>query len=409
MNKRVVITGMGVVSPLGNDVRSFWEGLREGRSGIGPITHFDVSNYPTRFAGEAKDCVPTGMTPKDVNRHDRYSLFALEAADQAWAQSGLQRGQLDLDRCGTIIGSGIGGIETIANEVVRLHEGGPRRVSPFMIPKGLANMASGNVAVRFGFQGPNSAVVTACASSNHSIGVAALLIQLGLADVMMAGGSEAPIVPFGLAGFSSMRALSTRNDEPRKASRPFDKDRDGFVMGEGAGVLVLESEDHARARGAEILAEFGGMGETCDAHHITAPRPDGMGGAKAIRRALDAARVNPEDVDYFNAHGTSTPLNEVAEAKALRAVFGARMPAVSSTKSMTGHLLGAAGAIEAIACVCAIREGVLPPSINFDTPDPECEVNLVANVAREADVAIAVSNSLGFGGHNCAIVLKRYG
>jgi 3-oxoacyl-[acyl-carrier-protein] synthase II len=380
MNKRVVITGMGVVSPLGNDRRSFWEALREGRSGIGPITHFDVSNYPTRFAGEAGDCVPAGMTRKDVNRLDRYSLFALEAADQAWAQSGLDRDKLDLDRCGTIIGSGIGGIETIANEVIRLHEGGPRRVSPFMIPKGLANMASGNVAVRFGFQGPNSAVVTACASSNHSIGVAALLIQLDLADVMMAGGSEAPIVPFGLAGFSSMRALSTRNDAPQKASRPFDKDRDGFVMGEGAGILVLESEDHARARGAEILAEFGGMGETCDAHHITAPRPDGLGGAKAIQRALDAARLNPEDVDYFNAHGTSTPLNEVSEAKALRVVFGAR-----------------------------IREGVLPPSINFETPDPECEVNLVANVAREADVAIAVSNSLGFGGHNCAIVLKRHG
>ena len=400
---------MGVVSPLGNTVEKLWEGLVAGRSGVTRITRFDPEGFRSQIAAECEDCVPEGMTEKDIRRHDRYSIFAIEAAYQAWAQAGVDLEKTDPDRCGVIVGSGIGGIETVQDEVIRLHEGGPRRISPFMIPKGLCNMASGNVAVRLGLRGPNKSIVTACATSNHCFGEGACLIQGGRADVVLAGGSEAPIVPFSLGGFGQMRALSTRNDAPEKASRPFDKDRDGFVIGEGAGILIMESETHAKARGAEILAEFGGMGESCDAYHITAPAPDGACGTKAMRHTLDEAGVNPEDVDYFNAHGTSTRHNEPAEAKALRAIFGDSMPLVTSTKSMTGHLLGAAGAIEAIACILSIREGLIPPTINFETPDPECEVNLVANEAREADVAIALSNSLGFGGHNAAIILRRYG
>ena len=400
---------MGVVSPLGNDVATYWDNLKSGRSGIRTITRFDASAYRTTFAGQCEDPVPEGFSPKDARRHDVYSLFAIEAADQAWKHAGLDISWEDPDRCGVVIGSGIGGIETIQDEVIIMHDNGPKRVSPFMIPKGLANMASGNVAMRFGLCGPNKSVVTACASANHSLGEAAMQIRSGRADVMLAGGSEAPVTQFGISGFSQMRALSTRNDAPEKASRPFDKDRDGFVMGEGAGVLVLESEAHALNRGAEILAEFAGMGESCDAYHITAPRPDGAGGIKALLHALDDAHINPEDVDYYNAHGTSTPHNEVSEATALRAVFGDNIPLVSSTKSMMGHLLGAAGAVEAIAGVLAIRHGVAPPNINYDTPDPECLVNLVANEAREADIEIVLSNSLGFGGHNAAVVLRRYG
>jgi len=407
--RKAVVTGMGVVSPVGNTVASFWKSLIEGRSGIGRITRFDVTDWRTQIGGQAEECAPAGMTPKDINRQDRYSIFAIEAADQAWAQSGLGTVTFDPSRAGVIVGSGIGGIETIQNEVLRMNEGGPRRVSPLMVPKSLANMASGNIAIRFGLQGPNKAIVTACSSANHSIGEAADLIRLRKADIVVAGGSEAPLNPFGVAGFMAMRAMSTRNDEPTRASRPFDKDRDGFVMGEGAGILILESEEHAKARGAEILAEVASLGETCDANHITAPMEDGSIGSRAIQIALDDAQVNPADVDYYNAHGTSTPLNDPGEAKALRRVFGEDMPLVSSTKSMTGHLLGAAGAIEAVACIQAIREGIIPPNINFETPDPDCIVNLVANHAREANVAIAVSNSLGFGGHNAALVLKRYG
>ncbi len=409
MSTKVVVTGMGVVSPVGNDVSTFWSSLIEGRSGIGPITHFDTEHFKTKIAGEAEDCAPEGMSSKEIHRLDRNAVFAIEAADQAWKHSGLDKDKIDLDRCGTVIGSGIGGLETIADEVVRLYEGGPRRVSPLMIPKGVSNMASANVAIRFGFRGPNKAIVTACASANQSVGAAIDLIQLGRSDVVMAGGAEASIIPFAMAGFISMRALSTRNDEPERASRPFDKDRDGFVMGEGAGVLVLESEEHARARGANILCEVVSVGESCDANHITAPLEDGSGCSKALQYALDQAKVNPDEVQYFNAHGTSTQLNEAGEARALRTIFGEEMPPISSTKSMTGHLLGAAGAIEAIACIQTIREGIIPPSINFDTPDPDCEVNLVANEAREANVEIAVSNSLGFGGHNAALVLRRYG
>jgi 3-oxoacyl-[acyl-carrier-protein] synthase II len=407
--RKAVVTGMGVVSPVGNDVDTFWKSLVAGRSGIVPNNRFDVTDWRTRIAGLAADCAPEGMSPKDIHRQDRYSIFAVEAADQAWRQSGLELSTINPDRAGVVIGSGIGGIETIQDDVIRMHEGGPRRVSPLMVPKGLANMASGNVALRLGLKGPNKAIVTACSTANHCIGEARDLIRLGRADIVLAGGSEAPINKFSISGFMAMRALSTRNDEPTRASRPFDKDRDGFVIAEGAGILVVESEEHARARGAEILAEVASLGESCDAHHITAPLEDGSGSAKAIRIALDEARVNPEDVDYYNAHGTSTPLNEPGEAKALRRVFGEGMPPVSSTKSMTGHLLGAAGAIEAIACIQAIRTGTMPPNINFETPDPDCLVNIVANEARSAKIAIAVSNSLGFGGHNAALVLRRYG
>lgn len=408
LSRKVVITGMGVVSPVGNDLAAFWNALLEGRSGIGPIGRFDASEYRTRIAGEAQTPEPANLTAKQATRHDRYSLFAMEAAHQAITQAGLELDRVNPRRVGCVIGSGIGGIETIANEVVRLHEGGPRRVSPLFIPKGLANMASGNVAIAYGLRGPNKSVVTACASANHAIGEGGIQIKAGRADVMIVGGSEAPIIPLSIAGFSSMRAMSTRNDEPERASRPFDKDRDGFVMGEGAGVLVLESEEHAKARGAEIIAEFAGMGESCDAYHIVAPDPDGKGCVEALEFALEEAHINPNDVDHYNAHGTSTPLNEVGEARALQAVFGGDMPLVTSTKSMTGHLLGAAGAIESIASVLAIRDSVIPPTINHETPDPECAVNLVANEARSAKVAIALTNSLGFGGHNAVLVFRRY-
>lgn len=408
MNKRVVVTGTGVVSPVGVGIDAFWESLCAGRSGIGRVTRFDTTGYRCQIAGEAGELQLKGGTKKDKFRLDRYIIMALVAADEAWEQSGIDMDQEDPDRFGVIMGSGIGGIETITHEIERLRDTGPRRVSPLMMPKGLCNMASGNMAIRYGLTGPNKSVVSACSTANHCFGHAFDLIQLGDADVVLAGGSEAAIIPFGLAGFAAMRALSTRNHEPEKACRPFDKDRDGFVMGEGAGVLVMESEEHAKKRGATIIGEICGLGETCDAYHVTMPHPEAVTSAKALKRALDKAKVNPEDVDHFNAHGTSTPYNDVGETKALKAVFGENMPLVTSTKSMTGHLLGAAGAAEAIACLLAIRDNVVPPTINYETPDPECDVNLVANEAREADVAIALSNSLGFGGHNAAIVCKRY-
>lgn len=401
---------MGVVSPVGNTVAAFWSALCNGQSGIGPITRFNATGYKNRIAGEVGDVVPKGFTPKDLNRQDLYSIFAVEAADQAWEHSGLDAmgDSLNRDRCGVVIGSGIGGITTIQHEVIRLHEGGPRKVSPLMVPKGVANLGSGNVAIRLGLRGPNKSIVTACASANHCIGEGADLIRLGRADVMVVGGAEAAVVEFGIAGFAAMRATSTNNDNPKTASRPFDMDRDGFVMGEGAGVMILESLEFARARGANILAEVGSLGESCDAFHMTAPLEDGSGGAKAMRNALDQSEVNPEDVTYFNAHGTSTKLNEPGEAKALRAVFGEDMPLVTSTKSMTGHLMGAASAIEGISCVLSILHGIIPPTINYDTPDPECMVNLVANEAREVVVEVAMSNSLGFGGHNATLIVKKY-
>lgn len=409
MPEKVVVTGMGVVSPLGNDLDSFWEAMCAGRSGIRAVDDFDVSDLPAKIGGRVAPVAPEGLEPKEIRRQDRYTLYALEAANQAWRQSGLDMSMEDPFDCGVMVGSGIGGLDAIYENCVAMHERGPRRVSPLFVPKGLVNMAAGLIAIHLGLRGPNKAVVTACATATHCIGDAADTIRMGKAKVMLAGGSEAGVSRFGLAGFCSMRALSTRNEPAEAASRPFDADRDGFVMGDGAGILVLESESHAKARGAEILAEAAGMGDTCDAHHITAPLEDGAGAVQAMRLALAQAEARPEEVSYYNAHGTSTKLNDAMESRALATVFGLdTMPLVSSTKSMTGHLLGAAGAIEAIACIQAIRTGVAPPNINYDTPDPECRVNVVANTAREADIAIAMSNSLGFGGHNASILFRRH-
>ncbi len=405
---RVVITGMGVVSPLGNSVSEFWKGLCEGRSGVRRIDRFDACEYASQIAGQAADCAPEGMSAKDLRRRDRYTLFALFAADQAWHQAGLDTHNANPERCGAIVGSGVGGFDTIQEQVTVLVQRGPRRVSPLLAPMALVNMASSEICIRLGLQGPNRAVVTACATGNHCLSDAADAIRMGKADVMLAGGSEATIVPICLAGFSSMKALSRRNDEPERASRPFDAERDGFVMGEGAGILILESEEHARGRGAEILGEVAGYAESCDAYHVTAPREDGSGAARAMQGALDDAHLDAQDIGYFNAHGTSTKYNDIAESRALYTVFGEAMPPVSSIKSMIGHLLGAAGAVEAIATLMTIREGVVPPSINYETPDPECPINIVANEAREANVEFAMSNSLGFGGHNSSLIFKRY-
>lgn len=404
---RVVITGMGVVSPVGNTREAFWNSLVAGRSGIRAADFVD-ERTASRIAGIAEDVIPENVPSKEIKRQGRFILFALEAANQAWNQAGLDINTEDPYRCGAIIGTGIGGVQDIEENALRLHEGGPRRVSPLLMVKGLSNMAAGAVAIHFGLQGPNACIVTACATGAQSIAAAANTIRLGQADVMLTGGTEATIIPYGLAAFSAMRALSTRNDTPEKASRPFDRDRDGFVLSEGAGILVLESEAHARQRGAVILAELAGSAETCDAYHPVAPRPDGSGAAAAMRLALRQAGIAPENVDYCNAHGTSTKLNDVAESLAFLEVFGPAPPPVSSTKSMIGHLLGAAGAVEAVACVLTIRYNTIHPNINYDTPDPECPVNVVANMAREAKVDIAVSNSLGFGGHNATLVFKRY-
>jgi 3-oxoacyl-[acyl-carrier-protein] synthase II len=391
-------------------VPDYWKALCEGRSGVRRITHFDPKDMPVQIGGECGDCVPEGMGPKDLRRRDRYCLFALAAADEAWRQSGLSIESSDPERIGVVLGSGIGGLETIEEQHLVYLEKGPTRVSPMMLPKILSNMAAGEVAIRLGgLQGPNKAVVTACASGAQSIAEAVNNIRCGHADVMVAGGSEAGVVPFGVAGFAAIKALSRRNDDPERASRPFDRDRDGFVLGEGAGIVVLEAEEHAKARGAEILCEFAGYGETCDAYHVTAPRPDGSGAASAMNIALRDAGLPPESVDYFNAHGTSTKYNDMAECQALNRVFGENAsPPVSSTKSMIGHLLGAAGAVEAVACCKSILTGVIHPSINYENPDPECPVNIVANEAREAPVKVTMSNSLGFGGHNASIVVKAY-
>jgi 3-oxoacyl-[acyl-carrier-protein] synthase II len=408
MGGKVVITGLGVVSPLGNSVDQFWNGVKEGRSGIRKIEHFDCSNLPTRIAGVAPDVNPEGMNNKDLRRQSRYTQFAVEASIQAMRDSGLDMSKENPFRVGVIFGSGIGGIETVNEDSVKMAEGGPRKISPLMIPKGLTNMGSGAIAIQHGLQGPNKAIVTACATGTNCIGDAAEMIRAGKADVIFAGGSEASVIPFGVAGFCAMRALSTRNDEPERASRPFDAERDGFVMGEGAGVLVLEDEEHAKARGAHIYGYVAGMGETCDAYHITSPRPDGSGPAEATRAALRDAKLNPEDIDYYNAHGTSTKLNDSSESLALHTVYGSDMPPVSSIKSMVGHLLGAAGAVEAIACLLAMRDSVIPPNINYENPDPECQVNLVANEAREQPLKAVMSNSLGFGGHNASLILRKY-
>lgn len=408
--RRVVITGMGAVTPLGNDIPTFWSGLIAGQSGIAPIQSFDTSAFDVTFAGEVKNFLPAPFfkNPKDAKRNDRYAQFAMAAAKEAYAQSGITT--FDMERSGVIVGSGIGGLISIEEEHTKLIQKGPGRVSPFLIPLMISNMASGNIAMEFGFGGPNFAVVTACATANQSIGEAWRIIRTGEADLMIAGGSEAACTPLGIAGFSNMKALSPRNDAPQKASRPFDKDRNGFVLGEGAGVVILESLEHAQKRGANILAELVGYGISADAYHMTSPHPEGKGAARAMKIALQHAGITPEQVSYINAHGTSTPQGDICETNAVKAVFGdyAKKVIVSSTKSMTGHLLGAAGAIELIACVKAIETGLIPPTINLDNPDPACDLDYTPHKTREAKVDVALNNSFGFGGHNASIAIRRF-
>ncbi|MBJ7327338.1 MAG: beta-ketoacyl-ACP synthase II [Chthoniobacterales bacterium] len=409
--RRVVITGMGVITPVGKDLPTFWESLKSGRSGIGRITAFDPSKFDCQIAGEVKDfaATPYFKSPKDVKRTDRYTQFAVAATKMCLEDSGLDLGAIDLDRAGVMIGSGVGGLATMEEQVTKLITRGPDRTSPFMIAMMISNMASGFISMEHRLRGPNMAIVTACATANHCMGEAWRIIKFGDADIMFAGGSEACIVQVGIAGFAAMRALSVRNDIPEKASSPFDLDRDGFVMGEGAGVLVLEEYEHAKKRGAKIYCEVAGYGLTADAYHMTAPQPQGEGAARCMRMAMKHAKVNPEDVDYINAHGTSTPIGDACETLAVKGAFGhhARQGLlVSSTKSMTGHLLGAAGAVEMAACVMAMREGIVPPTINLDHPDPQCDLDYVPNKAREKKVRVAVSNSFGFGGHNSSLLIK---
>lgn len=411
MKNRVVITGMGVVSPVGIGKEIFWESLTAGKSGISQISRFDASQLPCRIAGEIKDFDPLNyIDKKEARRMDRYTHFACAATQMALEDAGLDSGNINKDRVGVIIGSGVGGIETVEEQARVLFEKGPGRISPFFVPMMIANIAGAQVAINHGFRGPNYTTVTACASSTNSAGEAFKLVQNGEADIMVTGGTEAPIIMLAMAGFCSMRAMSTRNEEPERASRPFDKERDGFVMGEGAGIIILESLEHAQARGARIYAEVAGYGATCDAYHITATDPEGAGAAKAMERAIQDAGLTPKDLDYINAHGTSTPIGDISETLAIKNVFGesARQVAVSSTKSMTGHLLGAAGGIETIICALAIQNGIIPPTINYENPDPECDLNYVPNHSINREVNVAMSNSFGFGGHNATIVLKKF-
>ncbi|UFJ61010.1 beta-ketoacyl-ACP synthase II [Brevibacillus sedimenti] len=409
MKRRVVITGVGVISPVGNDAKTFWNSLLEGKSGIGRITAFDASDYPTQIAGEVKDFNPEAYLDKrEIRRTDRFVQFALAATKMAMEDAKLEITAENAERVGVYIGSGIGGLTTWEEQHLVLLEKGPRRVSPFFIPMMIANMASGAVSIQYGAKGPTSSAITACATGTNAIGDAFRLIQHGHADAMITGGAEATIRPMAFAGFCSAKAMSTRNDEPEKASRPFDIDRDGFVMGEGAGVLILEELEHAKKRGATILAEVIGYGMSADAYHITAPSPEGQ--ARCMRNALRDAGIEPTDVDYINAHGTSTDQGDISETQAIKSVFGdhAYKLAVSSTKSMTGHMLGATGGVEAIASALALRDQILPPTINLENPDPQCDLDYVPNQARKADVKVAMSNSFGFGGHNATIVLKRF-
>ena len=409
--RRVVVTGLGTLSPVGNTVDEFWSALLQGRSGLGQITKFDTTGYPTRIAGEVRNFDPLNFVDKkEARRLDPYLQYAIASSALAVQDSALDTAKVDGTRFGVLIGSGIGGISTLLQSHRDLLEKGPDRVSPFFIPMLIANMASGLVSMRFGAKGPNSAVVTACATGNHAIGDSFKIIQRNDADVMIAGGSEAIIVPLTIAGFCSMKAMSTRNDEPTKAMRPFDATRDGFVAGEGAGILVLESLEHAQARDARIYAEIVGYGMTGDAHHMTAPDPEGDGAARSMAAAVHDAGLDVSAVGYINAHGTSTQYNDKFETIAIKRVFGehARRLAVSSTKSMTGHLLGAAGGVEAIATVLALHHGILPPTINYETPDPDCDLDYVPNQARKQDVEVALSNAFGFGGTNATLAFRAY-
>jgi 3-oxoacyl-[acyl-carrier-protein] synthase II len=409
--RRVVITGVGAMTPVGNTAEEFWASLKQGRSGIGPITKFDTTGYPTRIAGEIRNFDEAKFIDKKESRRlDPYLKYAIATSAMAVEDAALDTKKVDATRFGVLIGSGIGGITTLLEgEDIRKTKGA-ERVSPFVVPMLIVNMAPGLVSMRFGAKGPNTSVVTACASGNHAIGDAARLIERGDADVMIAGGAEAIIVPLTIAGFCSMKAMSTRNDEPEKASRPFDAARDGFVCGEGAGIVILESLEHAVRRDARIYAEVVGYGMTSDAHHMTAPDPEGDGATRAMQLALNDAAIAPSAIGYINAHGTSTPYNDKFETIAIKRVFGddARRLAVSSTKSMTGHLLGAAGGIEAVATVLALHHGLLPPTINYETPDPDCDLDYVPNQARKVDIEYAMSNAFGFGGTNATLAFRKY-
>lgn len=410
MPRRVVVTGLGLISPLGIGTKATWEGLVAGRSGVGPITKFDVQDYPVRIAAEVEGFDPSlWFETKEIKKFDTFVHYAVAASEMALEQSGLEIRDDNAHRVGVVIGSGIGGFPMIEENHKKLLDRGPKRVSPFFIPGSIINMCSGVVSIRTGAKGPNMATCTACATSAHAISDAALYIRHGYADAVIAGGSEAVITPMPLAGFASMRALSTRNEEPERASRPWDRDRDGFVIGEGAGIAVLEEYEHARKRGATILAEVLGFGMSSDAYHISAPSEDGDGAIRCMRAALDDAKINPEDVDYVNAHGTSTPAGDIVETVAVKGVFGSHADTimVSSTKSMSGHLLGAAGGLEFGVSVMAVVDGVVPPTINLDNPDPENDLDYVAHTAREVPVKIALTNSFGFGGTNgCLLVGK---
>lgn len=410
-NRRVVVTGIGVISPVGTGKDRYFQNLKEGKSGVDYITRFDTEGFDTKIAAEVKDFEPTEyIDKKESRRMDRFTQFAVAASKMAVEDSKLNIDEVDSNKFGVCIGSGIGGMETLETQHDILREKGPGRVSPFMIPMMISNIAAGNISIAFNAKGPNTTVVTACASSTNAIGEGFRAICRGDADIMITGGSEASITPLSVAGFCAMKALSTRNDDPKGASRPFDKDRDGFVMGEGAGILILEELEHAKKRGAAIYGEVAGYGATGDAYHITAPAPDGDGAYRAMLMAVKDAGVDAREIDYINAHGTSTGLNDKLETLAIKKLLGedAVKVAISSTKSMTGHLLGAAGAVEAIACLMVINDGVIPPTINYTTPDEECDLDYVPNKARNREVKYALSNSLGFGGHNATIILKKY-
>ncbi len=409
--RRVVVTGAGLLSPVGIGVKESWGALKAGRSGIGPITQFDASQHATKIAGEvdgfnAEDWMPV----KEVKKMDRFIHLAIAAAKMAMDDSGFQVTEANAERVGVIVGAGMGGLPAIERMTKVVLERGPRRITPFFIPMAIINMASGHISMQYGAKGPNSATSTACATGNHSIGDAFRQIQYGKADAMICGGTEGVITPLGIGGFNAMRALSTRNDEPERASRPFDIDRDGFVMGEGAGIIVLEEMGSAKARGANILAEIVGYGMTGDAYHMTSPAPDGEGGARCMKLALEDTGVNPEDIGYINAHGTATKFGDELETAAIKTVFGdhAYKLTVSSTKSMTGHLLGAAGGLESVVTIMAVNEGVVPPTINLENPDPECDLDYVPREAREIELKCALTNSFGFGGTNASLLFKRF-
>jgi len=409
--RRVVITGLGALTPLANDFPTTWDLLLQGKSGIGPITAFDCKDYDCRIAGEVRNFDPASgfKNPKEVRRTDRYTHLAMGAASEAWKDAGLEGATLDADRAGVLVGSGIGGLSTLEEQHTILRDRGPKKVSPFMIPMMINNIASGHISMLYGLRGPNFAIVSACATASHSIGESWRLIRENEADLIIAGGSEAAVVPLGLSGFAAMRALSTRNDEPTRASRPFDQGRDGFVLSEGAAIVVLEEYEHAKKRNARIYGELLGYGATADAHHLTAPAPEGAGAARAMRIALKHANIAADQVDYINAHGTSTPQGDICETQAIKSVLGAhaKKVAVSSTKSSLGHMLGAAGSVEMAICLKAIEKSILPATINLEDPDPECDLDYIPQKPREQKIKIVMNNSFGFGGHNACLIASR--